>query len=240
MVMLNGGKKKIFNKYMDEITLKRYISQHIELFGNELYMPTDYNGEARSNNLPHKYKSLDSFRAAIEKCEKCNLSNTRNKFVFGSGDPNADLLLIGEGPGEEEDAQGQPFVGRAGKLLDKILAAIGFSRDNKVFIINIVKCRPPENRNPLLSEIEQCFPYLIQQISLIKPKLIIALGKVAGQTLLRRNMMIKEMRNKKHYFNSIPLIVTYHPAALLRNQSLKLDAWEDFKHIRDLLGSKGN
>ena len=199
------------------------------------------NGYPRQNDIlaysRSTYKILHNYKLSIENCCECNLGNTRNKFVFGSGDPNAGLLLIGEGPGEEEDIQGEPFVGRAGKLLDKILKAIGYNRRDKVFITNIVKCRPPENRDPLPSEIGTCSPYLIQQINLIKPKIIVALGKVAGKTLIKKDIMLKEMRNKTYEFNSIPLRVTYHPAALIRNPSLKKDTWDDFKYIRDFLSS---
>ena len=219
---------------------KKYMQQHIELFGDEIYTLIDHSDGSynkKFNNLGSPHETLNSFKTLIENCEKCNLSITRNKFVFGTGDPNADLLLIGEGPGDEEDSRGEPFVGRAGKLLDKILKAIGYNRNDNVFIANIVKCRPPENRNPLPSEVEKCTPHLIHQIDLIKPKLIVALGKVAGQTLLKENMLIKEMRKKTHHYNDIPLIVTYHPAALLRNPSLKIDVWEDFQLIRNFMKS---
>ena len=222
---------------MDSSVTKRFIKQHIELFGEEIYSngyPIQNNIVADSNSTD---KILHNYKSSIESCCECNLGNSRNKFVFGSGDPNADLLLIGEGPGEKEDLQGEPFVGRAGKLLDKILKAIGYNRRDKVFITNIVKCRPPDNRDPLPSEVEECSPYLIQQINLIKPKIIVALGKVAGKTLIKKDIMLKEMRNKTHEFNFIPLRVTYHPAALLRNPSLKKDTWEDFKYIRDFLSS---
>ena len=137
----------------------------------------DDNYIKNSNNYGSFQRHLKSFKSSIENCEKCNLSLTRNKFVFGSGDPNADLLLVGEGPGEEEDAKGEPFVGKAGKLLDKILNAIGYNRDDNVFIANIVKCRPPENRNPLISEVEKCTPYLINQINLINLSLLLHLVK---------------------------------------------------------------
>ncbi len=222
---------------MDVNVAKKYLRQHIELFGDEIYAIIDDNYIKECTNLDHSQKNLDSLESSIKNCEKCNLSLTRNKFVFGSGDPNADLLLVGEGPGEEEDSKGKPFVGNAGKLLDKILNAIGFARDDNVFIANIVKCRPPENRNPLASEVEQCTPYLIKQINLIKPKLIVALGKVAGQTLLKQDLLIKDMRKNTYFFNNIRIIVTYHPAALLRNPALKIDVWEDFQCIRDLLKS---
>ena len=222
---------------MDYSLAKKYITQHIELFGDELYGMIDNSFISTSRKLDSFQESLDSFKASIENCELCNLSLTRNKFVFGSGDSNADLLLIGEGPGEEEDSKGEPFVGKAGKLLDKILKSIGYTRDDNVFIANIIKCRPPDNRNPLPSEVEKCTPYLTKQINLINPKLIVALGKVAGQTLMNKNMLIKEMRKKTHHYNNIPLVVTYHPAALLRNPSLKIDVWEDFQYIRDFMKS---
>ena len=222
---------------MDIPITKRFIQQHIELFGKEIYS----NGYEKQNNMPSDSNSTDkillNYKLSIENCRECNLGNSRNNFVFGSGDSNADLLLVGEGPGENEDLQGEPFVGRAGKLLDKILRAIGYNRTDKVFITNIVKCRPPDNRDPLPSEVEKCLPFLIEQINIIKPKIIVALGKIAGKTLIKKDIMLREMRNDTHEFNSIPLRVTYHPAALLRNPSLKKDAWEDFKYIRDFLSS---
>ena len=237
MVKLNGGKKKRLHNYMDINIAKKYLRQHIELFGDEIYTLIDENYFKNYNNYGSFHDTLNSFKSSIETCEKCNLSLTRNKFVFGSGDPNADLLLVGEGPGEEEDSKGEPFVGKAGKLLDKILKAIGYDRNDNIFITNIVKCRPPENRNPLPSEIEKCTPYLVNQINLVKPKLIVALGKVAGQTLLKQDMLIKKMRKNTHRYNNIPLIVTYHPAALLRNPKLKIDVWKDFQYIRDFMKS---
>ena len=222
---------------MDIPITKRFIQQHIELFGKEIYS----NGYEKQNNMPSDSNSTDkillNYKLSIENCRECNLGNSRNNFVFGSGDSNADLLLVGEGPGENEDLQGEPFVGRAGKLLDKILRAIGYNRTDNVFITNIVKCRPPDNRDPLPSEVEKCLPFLIEQINIIKPKIIVALGKIAGKALIKKDIMLREMRTDTHEFNSIPLRVTYHPAALLRNPSLKKDAWEDFKYIRDFLSS---
>ena len=144
--------------------------------------------------------------------------------------------MVGEAPGEQEDLQGEPFVGRAGKLLDKILSAIEFSRSQGVYICNVLKCRPPNNRDPLPSEVEQCEPYLIHQINLIKPRLIVALGRVAAKTLLKQDLPLKDMRSIKHDYYGTPLVATYHPAALLRNPNLKPAAWEDFKWIRRLIG----
>ena len=222
---------------MDIIDTKRFINQHIELFGNEIYSNIHKKEGHRLTKLEPTSGPILSFKSSIENCKKCNLGSTRNKFVFGSGDPSADLLLVGEAPGQEEDLQGEPFVGRAGKLLDKILKAIGYTRDTNIFITNIVKCRPPDNRDPLPSEVKDCSPYLNKQIELIKPKIIVALGKVAGKTFLKKDILLKEMRNKTHYFKSIPLIVTYHPAALLRNPSLKKESWKDFQYIRDFIAS---
>ena len=222
---------------MDIIDTKRFINQHIELFGNEIYSNIHKKEDHSLTKLEPISGPILSFKSSIENCKKCNLGSTRNKFVFGSGDPSADLLLVGEAPGQEEDLQGEPFVGRAGKLLDKILKAIGYTRDTNIFITNIVKCRPPDNRDPLPSEVEDCSPYLNKQIELIKPKIIVALGKVAGKTFLKKDILLKEMRNKTHYFKSIPLRVTYHPAALLRNPSLKKEAWKDFQYIRDFIVS---
>ena len=222
---------------MDIIDTKRFINQHIELFGNEIYSNIHKKEDHSLTKLEPTSGPILSFKSSIENCKKCNLGSTRNKFVFGSGDASADLLLVGEAPGQEEDLQGEPFVGRAGKLLDKILKAIGYTRDTNIFITNIVKCRPPDNRDPLPSEVEDCSPYLNKQIELIKPKIIVALGKVAGKTFLKKDILLKEMRNKTHYFKSIPLRVTYHPAALLRNPSLKKEAWKDFQYIRDFIVS---
>ena len=222
---------------MDIIDTKRFINQHIELFGNEIYSNIHKKEDHSLTKLEPTSGAILSFKSSIENCKKCNLGSTRNKFVFGSGDPSADILLVGEAPGQEEDLQGEPFVGRAGKLLDKILKAIGYTRDTNIFITNIVKCRPPDNRDPLPSEVEDCSPYLNKQIELIKPKIIVALGKVAGKPFLKKYILLKEMRNKTHYFKSIPLRVTYHPAALLRNPSLKKEAWKDFQYIRDFIVS---
>ena len=144
-------------------------------------------------------------------------------------------MLVGEAPGEQEDLSGEPFVGRAGQLLDKMLAAIDRSRENDVFICNVLKCRPPENRDPKSDEINQCEPYLVNQIDLIKPKLIVALGRIAGKTLLGVDKSLKDMRKKIHNYHDSDLIVTYHPAALLRNPNWKPYAWEDFKWIRSIL-----
>jgi DNA polymerase len=157
--------------------------------------------------------------------------------VFGVGDESADWMLIGEAPGAEEDRLGDPFVGQAGKLLDNMLAAIGLSRRQNVYIANVLKCRPPGNRNPSPEEVEQCSPHLLKQIELVKPKLILAMGRFAAQTLLATDASIASLRGKVHRYAGVPLVVTYHPAYLLRNLPDKAKAWEDLLFARRTLAS---
>jgi uracil-DNA glycosylase family 4 len=166
-------------------------------------------------------------KAAVAGCTACELHKTRTRTVFGVGDENADWLFIGEAPGADEDAQGEPFVGQAGKLLDNMLKSIGLKRGDNVYIANVVKSRPPNNRDPLPNEIAVCFPFLRRQIELIQPKLIITLGAIASETLLGREAAIASLRGKVHAYQGIPLIVTYHPAYLLRTLQDKAKAWED-------------
>jgi len=166
-------------------------------------------------------------KAAVAGCASCVLHKQRQQAVFGVGDEQAEWLFVGEGPGAEEDARGEPFVGQAGKLLDNMLAAIGLKRGDNVYIANVVKCRPPGNRNPEPAEANACEPYLSRQIALIKPRLIIALGKVAAQNLLGTEATIASLRGRAHAWRGTPLIVTYHPAYLLRNLTDKAKAWED-------------
>ncbi|MCB1949977.1 MAG: uracil-DNA glycosylase [Burkholderiales bacterium] len=176
--------------------------------------------------------------STVASCTACPLRQTCTQTVFGVGDQNADWLYIGEGPGAREDALGEPFVGQAGKLLDNMLAAIQLKRGQNVYITNIVKCRPPNNRNPSEDEAKQCAPYLARQIELIKPKLIVALGKVAAQNLLNSNDSIANLRGKIHDFKGIPLIVTYHPAYLLRALPEKAKAWKDLCMARAFMESQ--
>ena len=168
-------------------------------------------------------------KARVAGCRDCPLHASRKKTVFGVGDEAADWLFVGEGPGADEDAQGEPFVGQAGRLLDNMLVAIGLKRGENVYIANILKCRPPGNRNPEPHEALQCEPYLHRQIELIRPKLIIALGRVAAANLLASDASVGSMRGKIHRYRGIPLIVTYHPAYLLRNLTDKAKAWEDLR-----------
>jgi uracil-DNA glycosylase len=169
-----------------------------------------------------------AFRMEVAACTRCELHRTRTQTVFGVGSANADWMLIGEAPGADEDAQGEPFVGRAGKLLNNMLKAIGLERET-VFIANILKCRPPKNRDPKPEEAAACGPYLNRQIEWIKPKIIVGLGRVAAQKLLSTEAPIGRLRGSVHRYENVPLVVTYHPAYLLRSPSEKRKAWEDLK-----------
>jgi len=183
-----------------------------------------------------KLDSLDAIAKQVKKCTRCSLYKTATNPVPGEGDPNADLVCVGEAPGAKEDETGRPFIGQAGQLLTKILAAIDLTRE-QVFICNVLKHRPPANRNPLPEEVEACSPYLIRQLELIKPKVIVAFGTFAAQTLLNSKTPIGQLRGLVHQYHGIPLIVTYHPAALLRNPAWKRPTWEDVKLARRILDS---
>ncbi|MBT4736812.1 MAG: uracil-DNA glycosylase [Candidatus Marinimicrobia bacterium] len=217
--------------------VSQYLKQTRELFGDELFLdqtPTSTKTEPKKMN-PDLPSNIDGFYKQIHNCTRCALGDSRTEFVFGVGDLKASLVLVGEAPGEQEDLKGEPFVGRAGKLLDKILTAIDRSRQKDVYICNVLKCRPPKNRDPLPDEVAECEPYLIHQINLIQPKLIVALGRVAGKTLLNVDKPLKSMRGILHDYHGTPLIVTYHPAALLRNPNWKPETWKDFKWIRSII-----
>jgi DNA polymerase len=171
----------------------------------------------------------DAFQNEVATCTKCSLCETRNRTVFGSGNKNADWMLIGEAPGQNEDLQGKPFVGSAGLLLTEMLRAIGLARE-EIFITNIVKCRPPGNRNPKPDEIERCSDYLQRQRMLIKPKIILAVGRIAAQTLLKTDEPLAKLRGKIHMLDNTPVVVVYHPAYLLRSLLDKRKAWMDLTH----------
>jgi DNA polymerase len=179
--------------------------------------------------------ALAEVRADIGDCTRCKLHGLgRSQIVFGVGNPEADLMFVGEAPGADEDIQGVPFVGRAGQLLTKIIEAIGMKRED-VYIANVIKCRPPQNRNPEPDEVETCEPFLFRQIDIIKPKVIVALGKFGAQTLLRTLEPISRLRGRVFEYRGAKLIPTFHPAYLLRNPSSKRDVWEDMKLVRRLL-----
>jgi len=180
------------------------------------------------------WTTLDQVAAAIAGCQACFLCKGRTKTVPGEGNPKAQLLFVGEGPGQSEDETGRPFVGRAGELLTKMIEAIGLER-GEVFIANAVKCRPPQNRKPLPDELTACWRYLERQIELLDPKVIVALGATAAETLLQARRSLADLRSRVHSYRGIPLIVTYHPAALLRNPNWKKPAWDDIRIARQLL-----
>lgn len=176
---------------------------------------------------------------AVSSCTACELHTSRTQTVFGVGNKSADLLIIGEAPGRDEDLQGEPFVGRAGQLLNAMLAAIGFQRD-QVYIANILKCRPPNNRDPKPDEMAACNSWLQQQIELIQPEVILALGRIAAHQLLNTDQSLAALRGKQHKHAAIPLIVSYHPAYLLRKPIEKRKSWQDLKHVKFLLNSNGS
>ena len=186
-------------------------------------MPAPDNVQASSN--------LDELQVAVSVCSQCALSETRTQTVFGVGNPNASVMIIGEAPGADEDRLGEPFVGRAGKLLNAMLAAIGIRRED-VYIVNILKCRPPRNRDPQADEVSACSPFLHRQIEWVDPSLIVAVGRIAAQTLLQSTTPIGRLRGRPHQYRERPLLVTYHPAYLLRSPGEKRKAWEDLKQIR--------
>jgi uracil-DNA glycosylase len=184
-----------------------------------------------------KLDTLDEIAKKVQKCTRCPLYETATNGVPGEGDPKAQLVCVGEAPGAKEDETGRPFVGQAGQLLTKILGAIDLTRE-QVFILNVLKHRPPGNRNPRPEEIEACSPYLLRQLELIKPKVIVAFGTFAAQTLLNTKTPIGQLRGLVHKYHGVPLVVTYHPAALLRNPAWKRPTWEDVKLARRILDSR--
>ncbi len=213
---------------------RSYLVRQQTLFGDQLILgeAAQSAGQPSSEVDASQAKELAAFDREIRDCQECPLGATRTNFVFGVGNPAADLVLVGEAPGRQEDLKGEPFVGQAGKLLDKMLAAIDLSRQ-EVYILNVLKCRPPENRDPRPAEVDQCRPYLNRQLSIIRPRLIVALGRVAAKTLLKVEDSLKNMRGRVFNYEGIELMATYHPAALLRNSGFKPNAWVDFQAIRD-------
>lgn len=225
-----------------------------EIFGDDLYESLEitnngglisnivneesnqYMASKSSSGNFEKCRSLKSLKETISDCQKCELGKTRNRIVFGDGNPKADVMIIGEAPGAEEDKQGIPFVGRSGKLLTDILKAIKFERED-VYIANILKCRPPANRNPSPAEMDECTPHLYKQIALIKPKAILCVGLVAATSFLKQKESLTKMRGNVYEVQGIKTMVTYHPAALLRNPNWKKGCWEDVQKFRKLYES---
>ncbi len=177
--------------------------------------------------------ALAALRDEVLPCTACDLSGSRKKTVFGAGNPRADVVFIGEAPGRDEDLQGEPFVGPSGQLLTRILGAIGFARED-VFICNILKCRPPNNRDPQPQEVVHCEPHLKRQLAILQPRVICCLGRVAAQTLLKTDLSLGKLRRTVHFYEGVPVMATFHPAALLRNPGWKRDTWEDVRKLRAL------
>jgi uracil-DNA glycosylase family 4 len=192
---------------------------------------------ASRDDSPAREAGVDwpALRARVAACTRCGLCNTRTQTVFGVGNQKAEWLIVGEAPGADEDRQGEPFVGRAGQLLNSMLRAIGLARE-QVYIANVLKCRPPGNRDPAAGEAAECLPYLEQQIALLKPKIMLAVGRIASQNLLRTDVTLGRLRGQVHQFgvSRVPLVVTYHPAYLLRTPGDKRKAWEDLKFAREV------
>jgi uracil-DNA glycosylase len=228
--------KEIFGDLLFEPEVKIKIEEHKEIKSDKWHVAEKTEVKKESNLFMEdfqKAKSVTELYDMINSCLKCSLGKTRKSFVFGDGNPNADVMLIGEAPGADEDEQGIPFVGKAGKKLNEILNAINFERE-EVYIANIVKCRPPNNRNPLPEEMETCIPYLYKQIELVKPKVILCLGLVASHALLQNKATLTSLRGNVYEFNNIKVMATYHPAALLRNPNWKRGCWEDVQKFRKL------
>jgi DNA polymerase len=231
--------EQLINEIRETLTLARsqfeYLSDlGIESQAIELHdAGEDHQGIRISADLQ---ETLEDIRADLGDCQRCGLAASRSKIVYGVGNPNARLVLVGEAPGREEDLKGEPFVGEAGQLLDRILLAMGMQRE-EVYICNVLKCRPPNNRDPEPQEVATCEPFLIRQLAAIQPQVIVALGRFAVQSLLKTRTPISRLRGEWQRYQGIPLMPTYHPAYLLRNPSGKRDVWEDMKEVMRLLNS---
>lgn len=197
---------------------------------HDLPIVTDLPSSSNHKDVSSALSPLDLLRQELGPCTRCKLHSGRKNIVFGVGNPQADLMIIGEGPGADEDQQGIPFVGKAGQLLTKIIESMGFKRDD-VYIANVVKCRPPNNRNPEEDEINACKPFLLKQIEIISPKIIMCLGKFAAQEVLQTKISITKLRGDFRSYNGIPVMPSFHPAYLLRNPDAKREMWEDCKKV---------
>jgi DNA polymerase len=220
--------------------IKHYFSYLKDLGEDELYIDIDEekpdSGDCTQRVLVSE--AMDQLREEAELCRGCKLCESRTNLVFGVGDPGANLMLIGEAPGRDEDLKGEPFVGAAGQLLDRILKAMDLRRE-EVYIANLLKCRPPQNRDPDHEEIEACIPFLESQITIIRPRVICTLGSFAARALLGSHSTLGGLRGRIHAFRGIDLVPTYHPAALLRHPAWKRPTWEDMKKVMELLGRSG-
>ena len=240
--MGNSSQDNLIQEYLKALSsLRNYLEEQREL-GFTMIPKTEPNFTISDGSTQEElelgvkgskelnYETMEDIRKAVEACQGCPLYKTRTNIVFGDGDENAKLVFVGEAPGQDEDLQGKPFVGKAGQKLTQIIEAMKLSR-SEVYITNVLKCRPPGNRNPLPEEIKACEPFLINQLKLIKPKIICALGTFSAQTLLRTDQRISLLRGRFHIYQGIKLMPTYHPAYLLRNPKFKRDVWEDVQKI---------
>jgi len=231
MDVLNQVKKQLIHSQEIGLDVPTLSAHSLNYLRKGLQLDTEPLKENFSCN------SLEELENFISNCDKCKLSKERKNIVFGEGPSNARLVFVGEAPGMDEDLTGKPFVGQAGKLLTDIINAMGLTRD-EVYICNIVKCHPPHNRDPEQDEIEMCLPFLEAQLSLIKPEIICAIGRISAQSLVRENFKITRERGQWQSFRGIPLMPTYHPAYLLRNPQAKKAVWEDMQQIMKKLGLK--
>jgi len=224
--------KTLKHEIISELFNARAALRDLEQMGVDKVYPEDVGtvSSTPQNIDPKEKTGLDALALTLADCTRCLLSEARTQVVFGAGNTSADVVFVGEAPGRDEDLQGEPFVGEAGKLLDRILLAMGLKR-HQVYICNVIKCRPPRNRDPLPEEILTCEPFLMRQLELIKPRLIVSLGKFAAQTLLKNEAPVSRLRGKWQSYQGIPLMPTYHPAFLLRNPTAKRDVWEDMKEV---------
>ncbi|GAB4374315.1 MAG: hypothetical protein Kow0042_18860 [Calditrichia bacterium] len=225
------------NLWINSKRLQEQLEEFLNIKGLEPILTAEPEIPRKPKPVEKKESPLWRFRQQIMNCTKCPLGHTRTNFVFGVGNENADIMFIGEAPGAEEDRQGIPFVGKAGKLLDKLLARVHLKRE-EVFIANILKCRPPNNRDPEPEEVRQCIPYLHQQIEMIQPKIIVALGRVAAQNLLGKPYSLRDMRGRRWQYQNVDMIVTYHPAAILRNAGYMDSTVEDLKFVVEIYKEK--
>lgn len=222
-----------------------FLKYHEILLDFQDLLCSSFQNPSRDSTLPigfidtssskEKKETLEDLERTIRSCTQCRLAQGRIQAVPGMGVLDPLVMVVGEGPGAEEDRQGLPFVGAAGQFLDKWLVAVGLSRESNAYITNVVKCRPPGNRDPQEDEVESCFPYLIQQVEIVRPKVILAVGRIAAQHLLQTSQGIGSLRGKVHRWRGIPLVATYHPSAVLRNMNLKRPVWEDLKRLKALL-----
>lgn len=216
------------------MTIEEDNKQYLNAMGIDIWLERNTEKTSAEHNLGIETNNWQQLQQIISQCQKCGLCSSRTQTVFGTGSPTADLMIIGEAPGANEDQQGKPFVGRAGELLTEMLKSVGIARED-VFIANILKCRPPNNRDPSAKEVATCTPYLKQQIEMIKPKLIVAVGRIAAQFLLDSKTSLGKLRTEKHTYQGTPLLVTYHPAYLLRKPSEKRKSFLDMISIKQRL-----